>query len=195
MNFLPEFYLDEWVALVFGIFYVLLAAGEKASAWIFGIISCAFWAYGTYVHYQLYFNMGLNVFYVVMGFYGLYQWMCGGEGGTELKISEIPLRKHTIYNVAGLLLSLGLAYLFSIYSAASSPFIDAFATVLSVIATFLLIYKIHSNWLYWIVADSIYLGLYIYEGAQAYAVLFVINTILAIYGYWNWRRIRRNLSI
>ncbi len=192
MDFFSEFFIDEWIALIFGLFYVLLAAAERASAWIFGIISCAFWAYGTYIHYDLYFNMGLNVFYVLMGFYGLYQWLRGGEDGQERKIAELPLKQHITYNGVGIILSLILGYLFQQYTAANSPYIDAFATILSIIATFLLVYKIHSNWLYWIVADSIYLGLYIFTGAQAYAILFVVNTLIAIYAYWNWWRIRKN---
>lgn len=188
MEIFSQFFWDEWIALLFGIVYVFLAAGEKVSAWVFGIISCGFWAYGTFVHYELYFNMALNVFYVIMGFYGIYEWMRGGDDGQGRNITEISIKKHLTYLLPGTVVSILLGYIFQQYTDAHAPFVDAFATVLSLIATVLLIYKIRSNWLYWIVADAIYLALYISSDADAYAILFTLNLLLAVYGYWNWKR-------
>ncbi len=191
MDIIAHIYWDEWIAISFGLVYVLLAAIERPSAWIFGIISCAFWAYGTYVHYGLYLNMILNIFYVVFGFYGLYIWLFGGENGTEKAIGEIPWKKHSYFILGGLLLSFILGYLFQSYTAAHNPYLDGFLTIISIIATFLLAYKVPSNWIYWIVADAIYTGLYFYRGAEAYGFLFIINTLIAIYGYMQWLKLNK----
>lgn len=189
MELIELFYWDEWIALMFGLVYVFLAAANRPSCWIFGIISCGFWAYGTFTHYGLYFDMALNVFYVIIGFWGLYSWLYTGEGGNERSISELKWTKHTYLIGVGGLITIIIAYFFSLYTSANAPYIDAFTTIFSVLATFLLVYKIHSNWIYWIITDATYVFLYIMRGADLYAALFIINTILAVYGYYRWKKL------
>ena len=64
----------EWLAVITGLIYVILAAKEKNLCWIFGIISTACWGYASYFHYDLYVDALLQMFYVAMGFYGIYKW-------------------------------------------------------------------------------------------------------------------------
>lgn len=188
MELFADIFWDEWIAFIFGLFYLFLAASEKPVAWIFGIISCAFWAYGTFIHYQLYFDMILNVFYVIVGFFGLYVWLYGGEDKGKKNIEEISIQVHIYFIIGGLILMGILGYIFHTYTEATLPYLDALTTIFSIFATFLLVYKIPANWIYWIVMDAIYVGIYFYSGADIYGVLFIINTVMAVYGYWNWRR-------
>lgn len=65
---------------------------------------------------------------------------------------------------------------------------DAFTTALSITATWLLARKILENWLYWIVVDLVSTILYVYKSLYPSAILFSVLTILAVVGYFKWRK-------
>jgi nicotinamide mononucleotide transporter len=65
---------------------------------------------------------------------------------------------------------------------------DAFTTAASIIATWMLARKIIEQWLVWILVDMISMGLYLYKGLYLTAGLFLIYTVLAFVGYWQWKK-------
>jgi nicotinamide mononucleotide transporter len=67
-------------------------------------------------------------------------------------------------------------------------YVDALVAWASVLATWLVTRKVLENWLYWIVADAIAVVLYWTQGFHATAVLFVIYVVIAVRGYFAWRR-------
>ena len=82
----------DWAATITALFYIVLAAREKVWCWFWGIISCSLWAYASYAFYELYLDAILQVFYVVMGFVGIYNWRYGGEGSTKAPFCAYPGR-------------------------------------------------------------------------------------------------------
>jgi nicotinamide mononucleotide transporter len=74
------------------------------------------------------------------------------------------------------------------YTNAALPYPDAFTTMLSVIAQFLLTRKILDNWTLWIVADVIYVGMYTSRGLYWTAGLYVVFLVLCVKGYREWKR-------
>jgi nicotinamide mononucleotide transporter len=67
--------------------------------------------------------------------------------------------------------------------------LDAYTTVFSFITTYMVIKKIIENWIYWIVIDSLSVYLYYAKNLKLTAVLFFIFTLLAFYGFYNWKRL------
>jgi nicotinamide mononucleotide transporter len=65
---------------------------------------------------------------------------------------------------------------------------DAFTTVLSLAAQYLLNRKTIENWLLWIVADVIYIWLYIARDLRLTAVLYFVFLCLCVAGFLSWRR-------
>jgi len=49
--------------------------------------------------------------------------------------------------------------------------------------------KFIEQWLIWIFVDALSAGLYIYKNLYPTAVLFVVFTIMAVVGYFQWRKI------
>ena len=45
------------------------------------------------------------------------------------------------------------------------------------------------NWIYWIVGDIISVPLYFYKGLMFSTILYLILTIIAIYGYFSWKKL------
>ena len=68
------------------------------------------------------------------------------------------------------------------------PVGDAFTTALSITATWLLARKILENWLFWIVVDLISTILYVYKSLYPSAILFFVLTVLAVIGYFKWKK-------
>ena len=185
---MEELHWSELSAVIFGIFYVVLAARASVWCWVFGIISCSLWAYATYTLYDLYIDALLQVFYVVMGFFGIWQWMKGGKKGQNLPIGKMPWRQHLFIILGGLVISYFIAGVFSEFTPAAATGWDSLTTVFSVIATVLTVRKVLENWIYWIITDLIYVGLYFSRGSSLFTGLMVIYTVIAVIGWLEWRR-------
>jgi nicotinamide mononucleotide transporter len=179
----------QWIALITGLCYVILAAAEKPACWIFGIISCAFIAYDDFVNFQLYADGVLQIGYVAFGFIGLYSWVFSQkEQGAKLKVSSWLWQRHVLPIALSAGLSVPVAMLLREYTDAAFTYMDTLTTILSFWATWLLVRKVLENWLYWIVIDAVYVILFWQRGGMLIAVLYAIYTVVAMIGYLQWRK-------
>ena len=177
----------EWVASLLALAYVILVARQKVVGWLFGIISCALWAYASLVFYKLYLDALLQVFYVAMGFWGWFSWQKDKTLNRSLSIKTLPLSQHTAIIVAGILLSLLFGYFFAAFTPAAATYPDAFTTVFAVAATLMQVKKVLENWIYWIVIDACYVWLYGSRGALLFMVLMLIYAIIATFAWIKWK--------
>ena len=181
----------EWCGLIFGIIYVLLAAKEKAICWVFGILSCSLIAFKDITSYKLYADAGLQIFYILMGFWGLFEWFRKGTSSSGESINHIKslhFSKHLIALVSLTILAIPLGWLLNQYTDASFSYLDSITTLFAIFATVLLVKKYLENWLYWIVIDIVYVYLYANQSGYMFALLSLIYTLIAIYGYQSWKR-------
>ncbi len=80
----------EWIGLITGVIYVILATYEKPACWIFGIISSGCIAWKSITDYHLMADAGLQGFYIVIGVIGLWQWIKGQPGGLKKPVIISP---------------------------------------------------------------------------------------------------------
>lgn len=179
----------QTLAFIFALVYIFLAAQNSIACWIFGIFSSGLWAYKAWFEYELLYDSALNLFYVIMGGVGWWQWTQKNANADRFGIISFSSTRHLFILLFGGAFSLLAAFIAQLYTNASLPFIDAPTTIFSIIATFLLIRKELWNWVYWIVVDAVYIGIYIHKGAFLFAILFGIYTIMAIVGWYNWRKV------
>ena len=66
--------------------------------------------------------------------------------------------------------------------------VDMSLTAASLAAQWMLTRKLLENWLVWIVADVVYVGMFTYKELQLTAVLYAIFLGLAVMGWLEWRR-------
>ena len=176
----------DWFVTITALIYVFLAAKENVWCWIFGIASCSAWAYSSYTNYNLYLDALLNVFYVIISFWGIYQWKVGNKNQDKLTITKMNQSLHLKIIVGGLILSILYGYLFDKYTTAEATYLDALTTVFAVITTFLVIYKKLENWLYWIVINLLYVYIYASREAYLFVIIMVIYVVIAISGHLTW---------
>lgn len=140
--------------------------------------------FAIYVEARLFSDATLQVFYMVMSIYGLVSWR-KGEQKPALRISRLPIRQHIWLIALGVIMTVLLGQFWTLFDAAL-PFADAFTSSFSIIATFMVARKILENWVYWIVIDSVCVFIYIDRELWLIALLFLIYTIIAIFGLKMW---------
>lgn len=177
----------EWVAVVFGIASVYLSVRENVWSWPTGIINVSLYVY-IFLHAKLYADMGLQVFYVVISFYGWWNWLYGGENHSELHITRLSRRMAMLLPVAGVIGAVALGAFLHLTTDAALPYIDATLTVASLIAQYLMTKKVLENWIIWVAADVAYIGMYAYKDLYPTAFLYAVFLVLASMGWFEWKR-------
>ncbi len=176
----------EWIGLVTGVIYVVLATYERPSCWLFGILSSACIAWKSFTDYHLIADTFLQVFYMGIGIYGLLLWYKGSADAGKKKIVTSPLIRHFLIIAFCVFISWPLSWVLINYADARYGYIDTLLTCLSIWATLLLIRKDLHNWVYWILIDALYIILYWKTDGYLFALLFFIYAILSFYGFWRW---------
>jgi len=178
----------DWTVVITGLLYVWFAAWGKRICWLFGIVSCALIAHQDFIRLRLYSDGILQLIYVLMGIIGWFNWKAQSPASA---ISTWPFHFHVKLIGISVLLTLPLGWCFQTYTAAAFPWMDAWTTLLSLAATWMTVRRILENWLYWIIADLIYIYLYSQQGAGPFSILFVVYTLIAIYGWFSWQNMHR----
>ncbi|MCZ2444181.1 MAG: nicotinamide riboside transporter PnuC, partial [Flavobacteriales bacterium] len=171
--------LIELVAVISALLFTILAAYENILCWFFGILSSAIYVV-ICMNVKLYQDALINVFYIVMGLYGFRTWY-GSNKRAEMKISKFSKRYISLLIIIGAALTGLSGYIFSRYTDASFPFMDAFTTVFALIATWMQARKKIENWLFFIVIDMVSGVMYFYKELYLTSLLFIIYIFLATF--------------
>ena len=174
----------EAIAVIFGIFYLLLAMRENRWCWVTGFLSTAIFA-ALFFASQLYMESLLQLYYVVMACYGWRQWQENCE--EPLTISTWTPQQHFITLCCVLTLSAASSFILSHYTDANYPLLDSIVTWGSLIATYMSTRKILENWLYWIALDSLALYCCYNKSLFLTAALYLFYTLLACAGFFSWK--------
>ncbi len=177
----------DWAITFTSLAYIWLAAKERPICWVFGIVSCGLWAWADFFNYNLWVDGLLQIFYVAMGFWGLYAWQSGREEAGS-KIRVWPLKRHFSLILVGLALAVMLGFFFKKYTTTSFPYADALITAFSIIATILTIKKILEGWVYWVIFDALAIVLFWLKDAVLISFVMVVYTLMAAYAWRQWRQ-------
>ena len=177
----------EIVAAILAIAYLILAMLQDIRCWVAWIISSLMYFFVMYSA-NLYMEALLQIFYIFIGLYGLYQWRFKADKKDALKITTWSVKNHLIVIGALVFLTSLSGYVLMIYTAAASPFIDAFTTWGAIAASYLVAKKILENWFYWCVIDFVSVFLFISRELYPTALLFIVYLVLVVIGYSAWRK-------
>ena len=180
----------ETVAVIFSLLYVYLAAHQNNLCWLAAVISVSLYIYICF-NAKLYAETVLQVFYFLMAIYGFYSWK---KNNSQLQISTWPIKKHLFIIFLGTILTFFLGFIFSNFTDAEMPLVDSFTTVFSVFATYMVVKKILSNWLYFIIIDIISTYLYFSRDLHLTSLLFLLYTFIAVAGFIKWNRISTQVN-
>jgi len=188
------------IAFVTGLACVYLAAINNIWNWPVAIISTAITIYVMAIT-GFYADMLQNIYLTVINIYGWYLWT--RKGLQEIKKPIIPINgRHILYTLlAVVFITPILGYLLITFTAKLNyrppvfPYLDSFCTVVSLSAQLLMARKVLENWLIWIFVDIVYVFIYSIKGLDIYAALFAVYTVLAVLGYFDWRKDYRKQAV
>jgi len=136
---------------------------------------------------KLYADMGLQGVYLVLSFYGWYEWKHGGKNRTELHVTRAPVRLLALAAVVAIVFAVALGMILSRVTDAALPWLDSATTATSLVAQFMMTRKILENWAIWAAVDVVYVGMFIYKELYLTAGLYAVFFVLAITGYRRWK--------
>ncbi|MGX7687724.1 nicotinamide riboside transporter PnuC [Flectobacillus roseus] len=188
-DFLVDYVQTNWIE-VFGIvtslIYVWLNIRQNIWSWFWAIVSSS--VYGVvYFQSKLYSDMELQIVFIILGVYGWYQWLYGGANETELPVSRMPKKYILICLAAGIAFTGVSGYLHA-QTDASLPYLDSSLTAISLIASWMIAKKYLENWILWIVANLVYIGMYYVKDLHGTSILYALLLVMAIKGYFDWRK-------
>lgn len=170
----------------FGFMAVYFTIKQNIWCWYFGLLQVILYCFIFYTA-KLYSDMILHVVYVFLQVFGWYNWKYGGSNHSTLRITLI--KNEMFWIGSTILLSFCLGYIMQTKTDASFPYEDAFITIASLVAQYLMIKKVLHSWMFWIVVDVVAIGVYWYKGLYFTTGLYVLFLIMAVIGYLEWRKV------
>jgi nicotinamide mononucleotide transporter len=134
----------------------------------------------------LYGDAGLQIVYITLGIYG---WSIWSRRGAEhqLPVTRTPARLWTWLGMTMLLAVLVLRWFLARFTDSTVPGWDGLTTALSMAAIYGQSRKLLESWWIWILADLVYIPLYIYKGLWLTSLLYFVFLLLCIFGLRQWR--------
>jgi nicotinamide mononucleotide transporter len=182
----------EGLGVLTGITYVILAARKQIACWSFAIISTSIYIFLCFTK-QLYIESGLQVFYLIMGVYGWIKW--NADEVNDLPIQRWLFKYHFINIFISALVTILLGYIMQTYTAQESPYLDAFTTIFSLAATFMVTQRVLGNWIYWIVIDAALAVLYSSRDLYLTGFQYAVFTVIAIFAFYKWLKYYREQHV
>ena len=188
----------ELLGVITGIIYLWLEYRANIYLWVAGIIMPAIYIF-VYYDAGLYADFGINIYYLLIALYGWFAWKTGftltGKKKTteqELSISYTPRSAWAKITVTYLIAQIAIAWLLINYTDSTVPWADSFTTALSIVGMWMLARKYVEQWWVWCIVDVASSALYVYKELYFTAVLYAVYAIIAIFGYYKWKRMMPN---
>jgi len=187
----------EMFTLVTGVIYIILEIRQKNFMWVIGILTslAAMWVF---LRQGLYASFGLNTYYLITAFIGLWQWGRDKKKlqDPDIKVSDrqdsIHLNRLTLRAVAvsAAVAVAGIFALAWVMEMLENPmsYLDASVAVLSAVATWWLVKSYIQQWWLWVVADALSTVLCATQGMWWMTALYAAYALSAVYGYVHWKR-------
>jgi nicotinamide mononucleotide transporter len=190
----PMSYIEA-VGTVLYLWSVWLIAKRKMLTWPIGILSVVLYALLFY-QIRLYSDAIEQIYYIGASIYGWWHWSkAPRDHGTVSGVGFSGSRSILFYVVLTLFLSAVVGTIMSrihilapviFPEEASFPYLDAFTTIMSFTAMWLMARQRTESWIYWIIVDIIGIGLYYSKDVKFVALLYVILLVLASKGLVEW---------
>jgi len=179
----------EIVSSVLALLGVWLTMRRNMLCWAAYIVSTVLFGIVTF-HSKLYADTILQVVYLFASFYGVWSWW-KYKGKNDLIIRGIGITSPKEWLI-GIAFTIGLGAVTGLFlhhhSDAAIPYIDSSCFAVSVLGQILQARKKIENWIIWVIADTAYAAVYFYKELYIFGGLFIIMTIMAIVGYYSWKK-------
>ena len=174
-------FLEIFGTLV-GLVYLWLEYRASIYLWIAGVVMPAIYIF-VYYKAGLYADFGINIYYLIAAVYGWFFWMWGHRKkkcrpadqptagrSKDLPIVHTPWKCYLPLAVVFIVAFIGIAWILIEYTDSNVPWLDSFTTALSIVGMWML-------------------ALYIYKDLYFTSALYGLYSIIAIFGYFKWKKL------
>lgn len=174
--------LIEIIAVVFSFLSVVYTVRKSIWSWIWGVLGIIF--YGI-IFYQsnLYSNLLLQFIFIGQSIYGMRNWN-NNTTNDVLFVECMSICEKMECIIVSIVLSISLQYIFM---DSEYPIMDSVTTSLSIVAYYLMSKRKIENWIFWILADIIYIYMFFLQGLYLSSLLYLVFLVLCIVGYKKWK--------
>jgi nicotinamide mononucleotide transporter len=165
---------------------VYLQVREVIWNWPLGIASNIIY-FMVFWQSRLYADACLQMFFLSVSIYGWWKWKFGGTDHGTLHVQRTPRRLGLL--LAGITITSGFI-IYSVlrrFSDSDVPWGDSTTTALSLTAQYMIGRKFLENWILWITANVLYIGLYCYKRLFLTALLYAVFNVMCVMGYRSWK--------
>lgn len=177
----------EIAGVILGVIYLVQELKASRALWVTGMVMPAISLF-VYWRAGLYADFAIDIYYLLAAVYGFVNWRRKGPQKEEIPITRTPLKVIPLLCAVFIVLFPLIAMVLIRFTDSTVPWQDAFTTALSVIGLWMLAKKWIEQWWVWAVVDIVSTCLYVYKGIPFYAGLYGLYTVLAVYGYFRWKR-------
>jgi len=186
----------EITAILFGLLSVWYA--KKDNIWVFptGIINTAIYVYLLW-KWNLLGDMMINFYYVVMSIYGWYHWTRKKDNVAEYPISRMTLTEKKWSLVIFVLTVLFVVAVYTFFDKFThwTSYVDTLVTGIFFVGMWLMARRKIENWILWIIGDIISIPMYFVKGYSFTSIQYLIFTIIAVYGYLEWKSVLQQRTV
>jgi nicotinamide mononucleotide transporter len=176
----------ELTAVVASALAVWLSVRRRVATWPVSIVAVSAYLV-VFVRERLYADAALQIVFLAQSAYGWWAWT-GAERRAEPPVRLLSLGWR-IATIAAIVLGAGaVGALLDRHTDAAAPYWDAAASTASLTANQLLARRVLENWLIWMAADVVYIGLFTWKGLWASALLYVAFLGMCVAGLVRWTR-------
>ncbi len=179
----------ELTAVFFGLLSVWFA--KKDNIWVFptGIISTGIYVY-LLLKWSLLGDMMINFYLLVMSIYGWYIWTRKKKGLTEFPIAVMNSYEKKMSVIIFFSTLLFVIVVYSIFGKFThwTSYIDTIVTCFLFVGMWLMARRKIENWIFLIIGDVISIPMYYAKGYTFSSILFLFLTIVAVFGYLEWKK-------
>jgi nicotinamide mononucleotide transporter len=183
----------EIAGTVLGLLNLWLTIRQNIWCWPVGI-ACVICFAAVFFQEKLYSDLLLQFVYVAVQLYGWWFWLKHGHSGVHstYKIVALSRAQFLWCSSAIVLCSLGLGATMANLTNADLPYLDALPTAISMAAAWMQARKVLQSWLFFILGNVLFIGIYTSKGLYVTIALYVVSTILAAFGYAKWLQSSKN---
>jgi nicotinamide mononucleotide transporter len=183
----------EITAVLFGLLSVWFAKKDNILVFPTGLINTSIYVFLLW-KWSLLGDMMINGYYFVMSIYGWYLWTRKKDDVVEYPISRISKLE---IKQSAIIFSLTIVFVIVVYLIFNKfttwlSYVDTFITGIFFVGMWLMAKRKIENWILWIIGDILSIPLYFAKGYTFTSIQYVLFTIIAIYGYLEWKKILNN---
>ena len=190
-----EIYL-EITAVIFGLLSVWYAKKDNILVFPTGIINTSIYVYLLW-KWTLLGDMIINGYYFIMSIYGWYLWTRKKGGEDEYPISTLSNKEKSTAFIIFMTTIVFVVVVYLIFNKFTtwSAYVDTLVTGIFFVGMWLMAKRKIENWVLWIIGDIISIPMYFFKGYTLTSIQYILFTIIAFYGYLEWKKTLNSSSI